>query len=719
VRIEGWRIEGFGIFSDCEVRDLGSGLTVFLGPNEAGKSTLLAFLRATLFGFPSRRSRAPQYPPLRGGVHGGRIMLCGSRGEFVIERTASRRNGLRVNGSEATSADVQALLGGADENLFSSVFAFSLADMQSFEWLQADEVRERIFSAGIAGAGASARQAIDRLEEMAASIYRKRGGSRVKDILEQIDRAERRLTAAEADADRYAAREDEQEKWTAVAAGLSIKEQELRERLRSLEAPLEIYAELEQARADLAALPEAHDLSDGPEVRLAELSRRLETARTRSKLAATLDARLVPISDAIEELHSRLALHRDRISSLKTLPSGSRLSAWIAIGAAVAFAGGLMTGSGKVAAGVVTLAAGLLFAGLFLYQRAARNAAAGRLEAHIAEWEQAARASMGSSHPRERLILEVLELAERCRNDRQIRAQLAALDESSGGAIELSEAEESLASFRLQLRVSRRQRELRIRIAALEQKLPDGRPEEWSLKASSLRAAIAEVQAERDKAVGERRLAGAELARIAESADAPTMRAELECLRSELALAAREWRVATLAAQLVGRTLQEFTHTRQPAVLEEASDSFERVTSGSYRRIVQDESGEGLLVLDADGQPRRPEELSRGTAEQLYLCLRLALASEFARRAESLPLVMDDVLVNFDPERARGVARELAARSKNHQILIFTCHPDTARMFEEEAPGVAVVRMERYGESVVLQEEVAQQRDTGGHQYQG
>ena len=71
MRIDGWQIEGFGIFRDREIRGLSPKLTVFLGPNEAGKSTLLGFLRAVLFGFPSRRSRMPQYPLLRGGRHGG------------------------------------------------------------------------------------------------------------------------------------------------------------------------------------------------------------------------------------------------------------------------------------------------------------------------------------------------------------------------------------------------------------------------------------------------------------------------------------------------------------------------------------------------------------------------------------------------------------------------------------------------------------------------
>src|SRR5439155_18200022 len=103
-------------------------------------------------------------------------------------------------------------------------------------------------------------------------------------------------------------------------------------------------------------------------------------------------------------------------------------------------------------------------------------------------------------------------------------------------------------------------------------------------------------------------------------------------------------------------------------------------------------SGESLIILDRSSQAKRPEELSRGTAEQLYLCLRLALASEFARRAESLPLIMDDVLVNFDPVRARAVARELVRFAERRQILIFTCQPESARLSEGSAPVCAVVR---------------------------
>ncbi len=57
------------------------------------------------------------------------------------------------------------------------------------------------------------------------------------------------------------------------------------------------------------------------------------------------------------------------------------------------------------------------------------------------------------------------------------------------------------------------------------------------------------------------------------------------------------------------------------------------------------------------------------------MSLRLALASSYARRGAPLPLVLDDVLVNFDADRAKAAAavlRDFAAAG--HQLLVFTCH---------------------------------------------
>jgi len=391
MRIEGWQIEGFGILRDWEVRGLSPGLTVFLGPNEAGKSTLLGFLRAALFGFPGRRSRTPQYPPLLGGRHGGRLFLLGPEGEVAVERVAARKNGLRVNGRESTGEDLQALLGGADENVFCSVFAFSLSEMQSFEWLKAEQVRERIFSAGIAGAGASARRVIETLEAEAAAMYRPRGGSRVRELSEQLEQAQRRLKAAQTEADRYSSLELEQEKWNARAIALAAEEQDLRRNLRSLETLLELWSDRERAREQFATLDPIDEFPSDPEARLATLSGHLAAARAiagrldqeqsarermRGQLAAGLVDRLAELSDRVEEFHSNLALHKERLTRLAAarLEKVGRPNAAYArqvgliLGACLAFPAGWLTKAGQVAGGLALLFAGLFAAGFVVYR---------------------------------------------------------------------------------------------------------------------------------------------------------------------------------------------------------------------------------------------------------------------------------------------------------------------------------------------------------------
>ena len=57
MRIRGWSIEGFGRLANFSVVGLPDGLTVLHGANEAGKSTLLEFLRCILFGGRDRARR--------------------------------------------------------------------------------------------------------------------------------------------------------------------------------------------------------------------------------------------------------------------------------------------------------------------------------------------------------------------------------------------------------------------------------------------------------------------------------------------------------------------------------------------------------------------------------------------------------------------------------------------------------------------------------------
>jgi uncharacterized protein YhaN len=66
--------------------------------------------------------------------------------------------------------------------------------------------------------------------------------------------------------------------------------------------------------------------------------------------------------------------------------------------------------------------------------------------------------------------------------------------------------------------------------------------------------------------------------------------------------------------------------------------------------------------------------MSDGTADQLYLALRLASLEQYLENSESLPFVVDDILLRFDDARAAATLEVLAELSKKTQVIFFTHH---------------------------------------------
>jgi len=86
------------------------------------------------------------------------------------------------------------------------------------------------------------------------------------------------------------------------------------------------------------------------------------------------------------------------------------------------------------------------------------------------------------------------------------------------------------------------------------------------------------------------------------------------------------------------------------------------------------------------------EVLSRGTREAVFISLRLSLAAAYSRRGATLPLVLDDVLVNFDTIRATSAAKVLRDfAALGHQVVMFTCHEHIMRMFDSIGVQVRVL----------------------------
>lgn len=130
------------------------------------------------------------------------------------------------------------------------------------------------------------------------------------------------------------------------------------------------------------------------------------------------------------------------------------------------------------------------------------------------------------------------------------------------------------------------------------------------------------------------------------------------------------------------------------SVVLHATAAFAAITSGRYQRIVQDEQGGALLAVGADGRSKQVgSELSRATTEQLYLSVRIGLAQDLAGRGIALPLVMDDVLVHFDPERTRAVAEVLGDCTRRQQVLVFTSQPAVRDMLAQQAGAERVIEL--------------------------
>ena len=127
------------------------------------------------------------------------------------------------------------------------------------------------------------------------------------------------------------------------------------------------------------------------------------------------------------------------------------------------------------------------------------------------------------------------------------------------------------------------------------------------------------------------------------------------------------------------------------------------MTAGRYRKVWTPLGERILRVEDQYGKLLPVEVLSRGTREQLFLALRLALVKGYAQRGVRLPLILDDLLVNFDAERARAAAlvlRDFA--DEGHQLFVFTCHEHIARLFHSlqvtvrPMPGTSLTEVSRW-----------------------
>lgn len=195
-------------------------------------------------------------------------------------------------------------------------------------------------------------------------------------------------------------------------------------------------------------------------------------------------------------------------------------------------------------------------------------------------------------------------------------------------------------------------------------------------------------QQKRD-ADGAAAVAKSELARLDGSGEAAILTDELSRKRSHLAAEVDRYVPLVFARHLLCEAVRRFERENQPEMIATVSRLVNQMTAGRYTQFDRTNGNtQGILVRRYDGVERTPDQLSSGTREQLYLAIRLAYVLHYCRQNEPLPIVMDDVLVNFDDGRVRQTLMTLAEVAKSVQILFFTCHPHMVALAREVVPSL-------------------------------
>ena len=146
---------------------------------------------------------------------------------------------------------------------------------------------------------------------------------------------------------------------------------------------------------------------------------------------------------------------------------------------------------------------------------------------------------------------------------------------------------------------------------------------------------------------------------------------------AELLIAARDWAILKFGALLIGRAIEKARGSQQSPLISRAGELFSTFTGGSFVGLALDFGEDDTPYLAG----RRPTQelvgipgLSEGARDQMYLALRLAYLEEFAKKAEPVPFIGDDLFTSFDESRTANGLLTLAKISESVQPILFTHH---------------------------------------------
>ena len=332
MRISSLTVDGFGVWSGLELADLGGELIVFYGPNEAGKTTLVEFVRSMFYGFsPQRRS---QYlPPVRGGRGGGGVHVAAGAKNYTITRhpddsahtieTLVSEDGQIVD----DASTLPALLGGVDESIFNNVFVFGLREIQELATLSDTQAADELYNLAL---GLDRVSLVDVLAELETSRNRLLGAddrpSLVTQLLGQRERLQGEIDVLSQSTLRYVSLSSQRDRIAADVSRLESEISGLEQQARELALArglVERWQERLVIDDRLRTLVGLDTLPTGALERFEQFETRLRKGRRR--LARVNEARR-QLRSQIEQLHVNEPLYRQAMR----LEALSEQQPWIA-----------------------------------------------------------------------------------------------------------------------------------------------------------------------------------------------------------------------------------------------------------------------------------------------------------------------------------------------------------------------------------------------------
>ena len=154
MKITDLQVDGYGVWKGLTIESLSDNVTVFYGQNEAGKTTLMEFIRSMSFGF--SKVRLEKYtPPVYGGLAGGSMYIESARGGFEVQRHVDPNRTMNMIGDLAVTDNRDGSVHGAtllntimsevDESIFNNVFAVGLREIQELGALNSTDAAEYLY----------------------------------------------------------------------------------------------------------------------------------------------------------------------------------------------------------------------------------------------------------------------------------------------------------------------------------------------------------------------------------------------------------------------------------------------------------------------------------------------------------------------------------------------------------------------------------------------